>query len=305
MSFKDQLKKVKNLTIGDNKVKSPTLDMFKSSILCSVRGFVIFLLAAVVSIDSSILKDRERKNRALYAMYHNILPFIEVVAIMVPIMVCLSKTRFSNYSMLISLVTAVSICFSLRVLGIRTDCCSDMNLIKINSLNISFKAPKKGYFIDLISKNTDKEKDECTGIKKRHFVAKFFLIVVVTPLLICALCIKYLDTMLSRVISAVFFQTGNKRDIAVEKERDYFLYLIAAVAVEVLPSCYLSTSISRFIMKQEDKIITKEECDKFQSSIKQDVPFKEEVQEGVQEGVQEIFPTTVEVCCRGERVNSH
>ena len=109
----------------------------KSSIFCAPRGFIIFLLGLVSAVHHSISGNEKKKKEGLYAMYHNAIPFLEVICIMVPIMMImhkktgklsnLSSTVIAMISPFICLSTAFIMCMSLRLLGIREDCCGDMN----------------------------------------------------------------------------------------------------------------------------------------------------------------------------------
>lgn len=157
MGIKQKISSFKKYTIGEIKYTRPDFKMVKTSIFCSPRGFIIFLLALTSFADSYFLKDEKRKKEALYAMYHNVIPFLEVTCVMIPIMIIMHKrvgklSNLSSFSVLcitplICITSAFFICMTLRMLGIRKDCCNDINYDQIFNekgffQGFSFKLPR-------------------------------------------------------------------------------------------------------------------------------------------------------------------
>ncbi len=218
--------------IGKIKFEKPSLKMVKSSVFCAPRGFFVFIIAFFCFIDSLISKGKKgkksilekRKREALYGMFHNIAPFLEVVLVLIPIMCFmhfyvakrfnLSSTAVNLITALICIMFAFTICMSLRMLGIRKDCCNDINFEKgIFNENgdfrwISFSVPERNegvpdYFRVDVSKE---EKDvNCNDEPTRRPGQKIFFKVIYCVLHIPIVLIQFIDVIFRTIFDLISY----------------------------------------------------------------------------------------------------
>ncbi|MBQ4874625.1 MAG: hypothetical protein HRK26_00730 [Rickettsiaceae bacterium H1] len=229
--------------IGEIKLTKPTLDMVKTSVFCAPRGFFIFLLAAVSAIDSAILKNEKRKREALYAMYHNTVPFLEVTCIMIPIVILVHRRIFllRIMSPLICFSIAFFICMTLRVLGIRKDCCDDINHEKEsifdeqgNFQNFSFNIPgcteKKRsipeYFYEKSNERYQTVNRNCFHSIVYKFICSLFL----SPLIV----IQYLDVLFRSVFNGLTLTAENCKE---KKQKKLEIPCSTLILLTNIPFC--------------------------------------------------------------------
>lgn len=208
------LTNIKKYTIGTPKLEKPTLKIVKTSIFCAPRGFIIFLLAAISAIDSAITGDEKRKRESLYAMYHNVVPFCEVVFLMAPLLFVLhTKVKSPVVRILapfICMAAAFSLCMTLRILGIRKDCCSDILYNDKNPENFSFSVPKCSQTRENIPKYFWEKSEDNYGSNERNKVHAFIYKSIIFLLFVPLLVIQALDLVIRTIIDCVSYPFTKK-----------------------------------------------------------------------------------------------
>ena len=203
------------------KFHKPSLDMAQNSMLCAPQGFFFFLLAGVTAIDSVILDDKKRKEEALYSMKKNVLPFLEVILIMLPIMVFMHKkanlpTSIVNIiTPLICITIAFSICMLLRISGLRDDCCNDINYKKESIFN------ENGVFQNFSFNLKKNSKESCCNRnpniyvnvgERRNSIHLFLYKIIFTIILFPLLIIQILDLNIRKLINFSFYSELKEKD---------------------------------------------------------------------------------------------
>ena len=245
---------IKNLIFSnDIKVNKVTLGMLKTSILCAPRGFIIFLLGTVSAIDSVILGNERRKKEALYAMYHNSVPFLEVSVLMTTIMIVFHTRTNINKAIIpfICLASAFGICMLLRIFDIRKDCCDDINYKRNvifdecgKFLNFSFKIPSKDSDLSaIIPRYFFKESENDSNKTKRSGFHSFIYKLLCSPLLLTLLVIQSLDLVIRcaiNFINSIFTCKFIADDIkkSASLEIPFTLFTIMSFLVPFYSNCF-------------------------------------------------------------------
>ncbi|AHX04740.1 hypothetical protein [Ehrlichia japonica] len=260
----------------------------KNSLFCGFKGWLTLNLAGITLLNLSlynvfhgkhmsnyqkaILKDSQRKT--LHQMKKHLIPFFEVMIVMPAVFLTthylgqyfgIQSTELKTY--LICLAACMSImiiiCLSLRILGIRKDCCGAIehpiyrNTVVHNNDYVNFKGPKSTEDIEKYSIEHDTtELSIMRAILSSMLMSPLILLKAAIELTLCAIEIlelpfSFILDMCTLLYNTITHSTTSKGLVHSKKNLHQMTSFLYAGARDLVVACSFGILDAK-ILKQND-----------------------------------------------------